>query len=52
MDRDRGKTIRLWFKGKGEESSEEKCWEEEGREGWDTRGSHHIMGIIRNPVLN
>ena len=35
MDRDSGKTIRLGFKGKGEESSEEKCWREEGREGWD-----------------
>ena len=35
MDRDRGKTIRLGFKGKGEESNEEKCWREEGREGWD-----------------
>ena len=33
MDRDRGKTIRLGFKGKGEESSEEKCWREEGRVG-------------------
>ena len=38
MDRDRGKTIRLGVKGKGKESSEEKCWREEGREGtlhWD-----------------
>ena len=27
-DRDRGKTIRLGFKRKGEESSEENCWRE------------------------
>lgn len=36
-DRDwnRGKTIRLRFKGKGEESSEEKCWREEKMQRWD-----------------
>ena len=40
MDRNRGKTIRLTFKGKGEESSEEKGWREEGREGWDNALGH------------
>ena len=35
--RETGRTTgRLGFKGNGEEGSEEKCWEEEGREGWDT----------------
>ena len=44
MDRDRGKTIRLGFKGKGKGSSEEKCWREEGREGWDTALGHCGVG--------
>ena len=35
-DRNRGKTIRLLFEGKGEEGNDEKCWEENEREGWDT----------------
>ena len=44
-DRDRGKTIRLGFKRKGEESSEENCWREEGREGWDNALGHCGAGV-------
>ena len=42
MDRDRGKTIRLGFKGKGEESSEENCWREEKKVGQCTAGGGRV----------
>ena len=41
MDRNRGKTIRLGFKRKGDEISEENCW----REGWDNALGHCGAGV-------
>jgi hypothetical protein len=44
-DWNRGKTIRLRFKGKGEESSEEKCWREEKMQRWDNALGHCGAGV-------